>query len=53
MTDDQMIPLGNIENWEELLHMTDAEARAHLETALETMTFEEQAEFLRRLGGEE
>jgi hypothetical protein len=55
MSDDrQYIPISNIENWGEMLdyfnNMTEDEAKEYLQQILDTMTFEEQAEFLKQLG---
>jgi len=46
---EQNIPLSSIDGWEKLLNMTEDEARAHLDTALAKLSFEDQAEVLRRL----
>ena len=48
---EQNIPMGSITNPEALAKMTEADARAHLDAALETLSFEDRAELLKRLGG--
>lgn len=49
----QLIPVSSIEDYAQwmdaIANMTEEQQRAWLQAVLDTMTFEEQAEFLRRL----
>lgn len=51
----QTVPIGSIENYQEMMdyfaNMTEDEAKAYVQKILDTMTYEEQAEFLREFGG--
>jgi hypothetical protein len=52
-----LIPVSSVENWDEMLdyfaNMTEDECKEYIQAILDTMTFEEQAEFLRRFDGME
>lgn len=47
----QNIPLSSIQNLDALQTITEDEARAHLDAALDTMTFEQRAQVLRYMNG--